>query len=183
MKIAIVNKDTEIIQMIKNIAATQSHCRVIWTTNNLKDTLQKYQKEIPDLILIDLTHNSQEGLEIITQIMKIKPCAIIVTIASNKESTPLVFKAMGSGALDVIELPHTPIKEDSLSESLISKFQLISKLLGKNNLEADLEHKKCIPQLLIIGASTGGPLAISKIVSKLPKSFPCCCGTHTARRH
>jgi two-component system response regulator WspF len=145
---------------------------VIWSTSNLKETVSEYQKERPDLIFIDLSLIFAQGLEIITQIMTIKPCAIIVTIPNSKECTPIVFKAMGSGALDVLEIPPPPNNEEMITETLKNKLLVISRLVGKSTNEYENEHKKTLPQLLLIGASTGGPVAISKIISQLPKSFP-----------
>ncbi|WP_308737830.1 chemotaxis protein CheB [Nostoc sp. 'Peltigera membranacea cyanobiont' N6] len=75
---------------------------------------------------------------------------------------------MGYGALDAI---NTPIFGD---DGLLNKIAAIARLIGKSSHRRSLpvHHSKSLPPLIVIGASTGGPQALTTILSQFPQDFP-----------
>jgi len=97
----------------------------------------------------------------------------VMLSAYTQRETDLTLKALELGALDFIPKPSGEISLDlyNFKDEIIKRIKLVSKIniekvlkvSGRKELEEDLEIKK----IVIIGASTGGPKAISEIIANL----------------
>jgi two-component system response regulator WspF len=104
-----------------------------------------------------------DGVEATRQIMSQSPCAIMMVTASVNRYAGNVLEAMTYGALDAVNTPADG------SASLLQKIATIAKLIGKSS-QGRYFHKS-LPPLILIGASTGGPQALVKILSQFPQDF------------
>jgi len=114
-------------------------------------------------------------------IMQDTPTAILIVTADGLNETKLVFEAMGEGALDAMSIS---IKQGEIVEGqeLLRKIDIIGRLKGKLKLPSKTKpvdkelplmgNGEPYPILLAIGASTGGPVALSKILTQLPATLP-----------
>lgn len=180
MRIAIVNDTLIATEALRRVLRTVPDYRIAWIAGNGAEAVAKCARDTPDLILMDLVMPVMDGVEATRRIMADSPCAILLVTATVGGNTPQVFQAMGYGALDVVS---TPILEVGTSEgmaSLLAKITTIGKLIGRSTgqrsqFTPDLNGyrpTKTHPLLVVIGASTGGPQAIAKILSCLDAQFP-----------
>jgi two-component system response regulator WspF len=180
MKIGIVNDVTLIAEALRRLVThTQEH-QVAWIARGGEQALQLCAENRPDLILMDLKMPGMDGIETTRRIMQQTPCAILVVTASPQDSTPLVFRALGAGALDVAA---TPVMAGNISSdgTLLAKIRTIGKLIaadasGVRNGAAICnggDRAARIATLVAIGASTGGPVALSKILKQWTPPADC----------
>jgi two-component system response regulator WspF len=128
---------------------------------------------------MDLVMPVMDGVKATKIIMKNTPCAILIVTASVGANASQVFEAMGFGALDVIKTPSMMQKGHWQGGADIKKkIEIIERYLGMSSISSiDKKPTKPalfvkVPPLLIIGASTGGPMAIAKLLHKIPKETP-----------
>ncbi len=180
MRIAIVHATKSTAETLKRIVVSNHDFSLAWMANNGKEAVEKCAIDTPDLILMDLLMPVMDGVEATEKIMKSSPCAIILVASSIRTQADLIFKAMGFGALDVINSPILDLKNSIFGEDeLLLKIDKIARLLGKssNKLKItpsanSISNKNNLPDLLIIGSSTGGPMALIKVLSALPQHPP-----------
>lgn len=182
MKIAIVNDTQMAVEALKRVVLSTSEHEIAWITYNGKEAVEHARNNSPDLILMDLIMPVMDGVEATRQIMQTSPCAILVVTATISAQSGKVFEAMGAGALDAVNTPVlTPSNDAEGAQDLLHKINIIGKLINpkakytENNKNKVTEVSKPIinnAQLLVIGASTGGPGALATILSKLPENFP-----------
>src|SRR5207249_8938420 len=137
-------------------------------------------KATPDLILMDLIMPGMGGVEATRRIMASTPCAILVVTVSVGANAAHVFEAMGYGALDAVDTPALGSGNPrETAASLLAKIGMIGKLIGdKNRIPIHAERGGGASpasrqiRLVAIGASAGGPVALAKVLSGLPKNFP-----------
>ena len=173
MKIASVN-DIRLIAEALRRHVMQEH-EVIWVAHSGQQALQFCAQNRPDLILMDLVMPEMDGVEATRLIMQSAPCAILLVTTSPEQHTGQVFRALGAGALDVTATPV--IAGDIASDSLLlKKIRMIGRLIATDHrpsglaplLAADSSLPKPCAQtevLVAIGASTGGPVALAKLLN------------------
>jgi two-component system response regulator WspF len=86
---------------------------------------------------------------------------------------PLVYEAMGHGALDAVDTPSLgPGDELSGARALAEKIGIVSKLVGSVPAAPKrLVPAASLPRLLVVGASTGGPKALCDLLMPLPDDW------------
>lgn len=181
MRIAIVNDTPMILESLKRIIDSDPKHEVVWLADDGQNATEKCKVDVPDLILMDLIMPVMNGAEACKIIMQESPCAILVVTSSVEDNTALVFKAMGYGALDAVNTPVlNPDHPDYSAENLLRKVGVIQKLISPKkppsltlvNKPKKKPNNKSKISLLVIGASTGGPAALIKLLNELPENFP-----------
>ncbi|MFA6413256.1 MAG: chemotaxis-specific protein-glutamate methyltransferase CheB, partial [Syntrophales bacterium] len=149
---------------------------IIWIAADGAEAVRKCQKEKPELLLLDLALPILDGRGTTNGIMKLCPCAILLLTDSVEANAAKVFEAMGQGALDAVRVfVETSTGKLNGEADIMKKLATIGKLIGKveTRLKVPFEGKTTNPELppplVAIGASTGGPKALSVILAALPK--------------
>jgi two-component system, chemotaxis family, response regulator WspF len=174
MKIAIVNNTSVALNTLRRIVQSVPDYQVIWTAKNGNEAISKCQENSPDLILMDLIMPVMDGVAATQHIMKYFPCAILIVAKSTEDNISKVYTAMGYGALDVVDTPAIDTQKYSdMTNKLLYKIAMISKLVKNTSIPQKIKLERQNPlftsmQLIAIGASTGGPKALARILSKLP---------------
>jgi two-component system response regulator WspF len=180
MRIAIVNDMFIAIEALRRVLMMIAEHEIVWIAKDGAEAVAKCAKDTPDLILMDLIMPVMDGVEATRQIMKRSPCAILIVTASVEQNSAKVFEAMGYGALDAV---NTPILGNQgtpgAALALLGKIASIAKLNGKSPpllpfpspLSSVSLSSSALPPLIAIGSSTGGPKALSAILSRLPANL------------
>jgi len=109
--------------------------------------------------------------------MQHSPCAIIIVTASVNENADMVFRAMSAGALDAISTPNlNPLSPNSDVDAFLGKLQIVERLLTNTErlkksqpVTTTITPPENTLPMVCIGSSTGGPGALAKIFSTMPK--------------
>jgi len=177
MRIAIVNDLLMAVEALRRAVTSSPEHTVAWIARDGEEAVSKCKKDRPDLILMDLIMPVMNGVEATRQIMHGSPCAILVVTATVEGNVSLVFEAMGHGALDAV---NTPVlgTDGSLhgARELLAKIETIGLLIGRkpgprpagSGAPAARKAAEQRMQLVVIGASTGGPTALAEILSQIP---------------
>ena len=169
MKIAIANDVAMAAEALRRVIAATSEHQVVWIARTGLDAVRMCLEHRPDLILMDLNMPGLDGVEATRQIMAASPCAILIVTGQPQDNVSQVFRALGAGALDVTA---TPIMAGGTGgdSALLAKIKTIGKLVRASRPEPALQQNSAergdtVRHLLAIGASTGGPLAVSHILA------------------
>ena len=165
MKIAIANDVAMAAEALRRVIAATSEHQVVWIARTGLDAVRMCAENRPDLVLMDLNMPGLDGVEATRQIMAASPCAILIVTGQPQDNVSQVFRALGAGALDVTA---TPIMAGGTGgdSALLAKIKTIGKLVRAARPDAGApERGDAVRHLLAIGASTGGPLAVSHILA------------------
>jgi two-component system response regulator WspF len=186
MKIGIVNDVAMAAEALRRVVAGSREHEVLWVARGGREAVRLCQETRPDLVLMDLVMPDLDGVEATRQIMQLAPCAILIVTAQPQDNVGMVFRAMGAGALDVTATPllgavgHAASTGNGFGAGepqLLAKIKTIGKLLGVSAGEAPpaaadeagtgvkVGVKVGVKQLLAIGASTGGPGAVARVLA------------------
>jgi two-component system chemotaxis response regulator CheB len=139
----------------------------------------------PDVITLDMMMPVMTGLEATEHIMAYCPTPIIVVSSStNRGELFRTYEALAAGAVDVLDKPSGLEDDDRWDRKLISTIKLVSRIKVITHLRARRSPRRPttpvepLPgaldryDLVVIGASTGGPNAIVEVLRHLPERFP-----------
>ncbi|MBI4780762.1 MAG: chemotaxis-specific protein-glutamate methyltransferase CheB [Oscillatoriophycideae cyanobacterium NC_groundwater_1537_Pr4_S-0.65um_50_18] len=184
-------EDSEIaLVILKRILETSPQIKVVGTACNGLEALQLIPQTRPDVICTDLHMPQMNGLELTTEVMAIDPRPILVISASVQEDDRhTVFQLLEAGAVDIFPKPSIGLTavDRSFDQALISKIKVLSGVkvftrkrkvstqrqpLESKNWRTGSFHPYPKPQIVVVGASTGGPQALQELFTSLPADFP-----------
>ena len=179
MRIAITNDNHENVVVLQHIINKQPDHSIAWIANSGLEAIEKCKEDLPDLILMDMIMPDINGVVACQTIMQETPCAIIIVTASVTGNAAMVFEAMSYGAVDVVKTPFSGIDSSQTEiDDLLHKIKIVSRLIessrSKSKTETSLNKKNDLDKdnIIILGASTGGPGVLATILHKLPADFP-----------
>jgi two-component system response regulator WspF len=179
MRIGIVNDLALAREVLRRVVLSVPRYVVAWTADDGDAAVAKAAADPPDVILMDLIMPRLNGTEATRQIMQKSPCPILVVTASVATNYALACRAMGAGALDAVDTPTLgPSGTVQNADKLIARLaQLETALAGATGSSVIAVLKPSsnpadLPPLVVLGASTGGPEALTHVLSVLPADFP-----------
>lgn len=169
MKIGIANDVAMAAEALRRVVASTSEHQVAWIARTGLEAVRMCADNLPDLVLMDLNMPELDGVEATRQIMERTPCAILVVTGQPQDNVSQVFRALGAGALDVTATPLLA-RGGGGDAALLQKIKTIGKLIRVSGAETASAHSPERPDarikhLLAIGSSTGGPIAVAKILA------------------
>ncbi|NDC54496.1 MAG: chemotaxis-specific protein-glutamate methyltransferase CheB [Planctomycetia bacterium] len=174
MRIGIVNDVRAACEALRRVVDSLPDHEVAWTAADGVEAVALARRDRPDLILMDLIMPHLDGVQATRQIMASAPCAILVVTATVSGNIGLVYEAMGFGALDAVDTPMLGAAgEVSGAGALVEKIGMIAKLVGaaESRRPGRPATASGPPRLVVVGASTGGPKAVSDLVVPLPRDW------------
>lgn len=179
MRIGIVNDLPMAVEMLRRVIASTPEHQLAWTAGNGIEAVAACRRDLPDLVLMDITMPAMDGVEATRRIMAETPCAILLVTASIDANIPGVYEAMGHGALDAVDMPVIGEggAQGPQASPLAAKIATIGKLIGDGRAARRAPSSSpasvgSVRKLVVIGASAGGPAAVATLMGRLPRDFP-----------
>jgi two-component system chemotaxis response regulator CheB len=177
IKVAVVD-DSSFMRKVIHDALESKGFEVISTGRNGADAVEIASKKIADVMTLDVQMPVMDGLEALKKIMEISPMPVIMVSSLTAKDTEITIKALAAGAFDFVTKPGGSITFDfgQIIEELSDKIMLASKYKVTKKIDVLGIQKHLTPKgtydLLVIGASTGGPKALDILVPQFPADFP-----------
>jgi len=184
----LIVEDSPVMQkLIEHTLTSDKDIRVIGFANDGEAALEATLKLKPDIITMDWYMPKLNGFEATRRIMENAPTPIVIITGSVAISEVFFsFVLIEAGTLAVVKKPpsidHPDYAKDA--QELINTVKLMSevKVVTRKSVQVK-EPKIKIPdgvkenefskeiKLVAVGASTGGPLVLQKILSGISKDF------------
>lgn len=166
-------------KVLRETLEGDSRLEVVGIARDGLDVLEKIEELKPDVVTLDLQMPELDGLGVL-QALERKPNAprIVIVTMTDAESA-LAVRALQTGAFDVVYKP-TAIATDRLYElgkELIEKVVLAARSPTRTRAHESAQvttagKTKPKARVVVIGTSTGGPRALTYILTALPADFP-----------
>jgi len=188
IKVLIVDDSKVVQEFLAHLLSSDPDFQVVGIANSGREAIELVRIKKPDVITMDIHMPGMDGYEATRTIMETVPTPIvIVSGSSNKKEVTNTFRLLEAGALAVIirppgfEHPHFAESRKELIQTvkLMSEVKVVRLYPRRRKeqkkpirfvqiFENDLKRIKVIA----IGASTGGPMALQIILSRLPQDLP-----------
>ena len=147
------------------------------------DALAKVRALSPDVMTLDVEMPRKNGLEVLEELLPTCPIPVIMVSTQTREGAHVTLKALALGSVDFICKPLKPfssafkeIGAELLSKVIMAKgasvrVRSVPQYAGAKATDVQVSSwgKR---EIVAIAASTGGPMALLHLFSKLPRDFP-----------
>lgn len=169
IRVVLVDDSPVAIALLRGILEASGTIEVVGAGSNGVEGLALVRSLSPDVVLTDLNMPIMDGNELIEALMEEHPLPILV-VSSWLDGGRVNLRALELGALDVMAKPtHAEAVE------LVRK---VRQLAGVKVFRRPARHEE-IPvvaraehQVVVLGASTGGPPVLLEVLRRLPADFP-----------
>lgn len=194
IKVLIVDDSAVVRQTLVSIFSADRQIEVIGTASDPFFAAKKIQKEIPDVITLDVEMPRMDGLTFLKKIMSQHPIPVVIISSLTAKGTETGLKALEYGAVEIITKPQMNTKqffeESKIKICDVVKAAAIAKIKRKNykstsiHVEPKYTADAIIPKIasksmikttelvVSVGASTGGTDAIRVFLEALPLDSP-----------
>ncbi len=184
---ALIVEDSHVVrEFLADILSSDPGIEVIGTAKDGVEAVEAVKHINPNVITMDIHMPKMNGLEATRRIMETKPTPIVIVSGSqNLKEVETTFQAIEAGALAVFPRPkgvghpeyEATVKDLIQTVKLMSEVKVVKRWPRENGgisspvKEAVRETREKIA-VVAIGASTGGPVVLQRILSGLSKDFP-----------
>ncbi len=193
VRVLVVDDSSFFRRRLTAIFNSDTHLEVIGAAVNGLEAVELVKKLKPDVVTMDIEMPVMDGITAVKRIMQSNPLPILMFSSLTTDGAQATLDALEAGAVDFLPKRMEDISQDrdAAKRQLCARVRLISaRGLKKSDAPAAVRSaiKKIEPailkpsapiknrrggyRLLILGTSTGGPVALQKVLTSLPATFP-----------
>ncbi len=179
IRVAVVDDSSFLRKAVVKILARDPRMEVVGTAATGEALLAELDNWRPDVVTLDLSMPGMGGLRTLDQIMRRRPIPVIVLSAVTREGAPITIEALHRGAVDFIDKQRYSLVDfQALGEVLIEKIVEVTAAGPRARQAVPPPAPLAAPavvsnyELMVIGASTGGPPAVQRVLRDLGERVP-----------
>jgi two-component system chemotaxis response regulator CheB len=168
--------------LLEGIFGMDPEFQVVGRAANGEEAVALTTSMRPDLVTMDAEMPVMDGFEATLRIMTERPTPIVVVSGHDVNAVGFALNAMKAGALAVVRKPPAPGTPEFEAEArhLLSMARAMSGVTLLPRVHAQqppaagavrAQGPRTRARIVAIAASTGGPPALSRILSELPAGF------------
>lgn len=182
IKVLIVDDSAFMRVAVQKMLASSAEIEVVGAAVDGADALEKVKALRPGVVLLDVAMPVMDGLEALSRIMAETPTPVVMLSGLEEKDSRVAVKCLEHGAVDFIQKTSGTISYDidRLKDEIIAKVKIAAGVdVRKMALELPsesyrIERLKPVVRkaVVVIGASTGGPRALTKVLGGLKRGIP-----------
>lgn len=202
VRVLVVDDSGFFRRRVTEILETDPGIKVIGAAENGEQAVSQAKSLSPDVITMDIEMPVLDGISATRQIMQSSPTRIIMFSSLTTDGAKSTLDALDAGAMDFLPKRFEDISSDreeakkllcekvkQLARQRLTNSTVADKRIGRNeeHLSAGSTRRKPAvtanraPQtfkkqggidIVAIGTSTGGPVALQEVLTQIPATFP-----------
>jgi two-component system, chemotaxis family, protein-glutamate methylesterase/glutaminase len=179
LKVVNVDDSPVILKLLERLLAKHKWIEILTQFSDPTLAEEAILKLDPDIVTMDIQMPGLTGVELLKRILPKHQLPIIMVSGLGPEDGPLVFEALDSGAAEYIQKPTLESQEDFMKELVQKSLWAACNPLERRRSASIASRSpnsstNQINQSLLwcIGASTGGPPALTRVLTSLPRNIP-----------
>jgi two-component system, chemotaxis family, protein-glutamate methylesterase/glutaminase len=196
IRVAIADDSPFTCNLLASYLEAGGECKVVGVAHDAPATLHLIRDATPDVLTLDLQMPGTDGLELLRQLGEEQAVSVVVISGVTRLAAATTLRALELGAVDFIlkYTPGAPVSRASLRREIVSKVKIAAAAKPSTRVTRSITptpapavaaagartttrpaQRADASEVVIIGASTGGPRAIGELLAQLPIDFslPC----------
>ncbi len=167
---------------IVEILETDPRIKVVGTAANGKEAIEQVARLNPDVVTMDIEMPVMDGITAVRHIMSSRPTPVLMFSSLTHDGAQATLDALEAGAVDFLPKRFQDIAKDRDQAKLVLRRRIHAVARRKSaskDATAPRAPLKPAPvrvsrsqfQVVAIASSTGGPVALTQVLTKLPANF------------
>ena len=183
-RVFVVDDSAFIRKALARVLQAEPGLSFVGEAANGADAVEKIPAADPDLVTLDVAMPGMGGQEVLRALLRWKPSLKVVMLSAHtQEGAEASIEALTAGAVDFIDKTSFNVMDlDTLRREVLEKLRIwgpkaAAAVAGNGVGVATVDHaanlvKAARCELCVIGASTGGPIALQRILERIPARCP-----------
>jgi two-component system chemotaxis response regulator CheB len=184
IRVLVVEDSITIRKYLVDVLTSSGQFEVVAEAEDGKQAMELCELLRPEVVTMDMILPKLSGVAATEYIMAYCPTPILVVSASlNRGEVFKTYAALAAGAVDVLDKPNGVEAQEEWEQKFLAAVRMASRIKVITHPRGKLQNP-ALPEiaagnkifsdirLVAIGASTGGPAAVARILAELPPNFP-----------
>lgn len=188
VRVLVVDDSTFFRRRVIEMLAADSRLEVVGFATNGREAIGKVRELDPDVVTMDIEMPVMDGISAVRAIMAATPKPILMFSSLTHEGAKATLDALEAGAVDFLPKSFDDISRngDEVARVLRSRVWLLgvrrpgpARVAGAPHCAPPAPAQATrarrapgAPRVIAIGTSTGGPVALQRVLSALPADYP-----------
>ena len=178
IRVLVVDDSHFMRRAISKILEEDGRFEVVGQASDGAQALELVQKLQPDAVTMDYNMPIMNGVDAVRRIMATRPTPIVMISAHTSEGARQTLDALEAGAVDFVTKPSGEVSADiSRASDLVVRKVLEAATATVAKTTARQQTRRAVVgrgsmagrKIVIIGVSTGGPVALSRMLPQIPR--------------
>ncbi len=187
ISVVVADSSPFVCRLLKNYLESAPDIRVIGSAHQGRQLVEMVEAERPDVVTLGLEMPDMSGLAALQATQQIRFTPAIIISGANMHAAAMTLEAMNHGAVDFVFkfTPGTTVDPDYLRREIINKVRVASHInppltemtesraINTSTIDVGVGAASDLPpeKIIVIGASTGGPVALQQLLCHFPADF------------
>jgi two-component system, chemotaxis family, protein-glutamate methylesterase/glutaminase len=174
VRVLIVDDSSLFLEVLSSICASDPSLAVVGSARDGREAVEKVLSLAPDVVTLDVEMPVMDGLATLERIMTVRPTPVIMVSSLTRRASAATIKALQMGAVDFVTKPELSLREsyDGLRSRIVEKILAVAPGV-RAAARGDSPGRRPsptgrTPRIIVLGASTGGASALTRLLSDLP---------------
>jgi two-component system, chemotaxis family, protein-glutamate methylesterase/glutaminase len=177
IRVLVVDDSAFARKVLRELLSASADIQVVGTARDGLEALEKIAELSPDVVTLDLIMPNLDGLGVLRNLPAENAPRVVIVSVSDAD-TELGAEALSAGALDIIRKPTALATQQlyELRDELVQKIILAA--AARPPRTSSFSRLQPSPfgarrhDIIVLGTSTGGPPAITRLLGELPGDLP-----------
>ena len=182
-RVFVVDDSAFIRKALARVLGAERGLQLVGVAASGAEAVAKIPDADPDLVTLDVAMAGMDGLQVLRALLRWKPgLKVVMLSAHTREGAEATIEALAAGAVDFIDKTSFNVMDlDTFRREVIEKLKIWGSVESDGpaarDVPAPVVHAPDLAaavrcELCVIGASTGGPVALQRILERIPARFP-----------
>ncbi len=179
IRVLVVDDSALIRQLLTELLQQEEGIEVVGAARDPYDAREKIKQLDPDVLTLDVEMPRMDGLTFLRNLMRLRPMPVVMVSSLTDEGTEETLEALELGAVDFVNKPRTDVGHglEAYREEIVAKVRAAARARVHPTSElsggaAPHPPQRATDKVVAVGASTGGTVAIQRLLETMPPNGP-----------
>jgi two-component system chemotaxis response regulator CheB len=178
IKVFVVDDSPFVRKALRKVLSADPEITVVGEAATGAEAVIRIPEAEPEVVTLDVEMQGMNGLQVLRQLLAWRPdLRVIMLSAHTQAGAEATVEALASGAADFIDKQTLNLMDlERLGREMGERIRALRREPGRPRAPESPRIERLPelagPELCVIGASTGGPAALQRILEVLPQDFP-----------